>query len=499
MDGLDGAADKADAPPDAQDAQPRSDHLLDGVAPESALRAGTSTRTTTSTLTTVQSDQSDATPGLRGPSQPLESAARASDRFRRAVRKFECRGSDTDARCCRRGGLYSHIRSFSTCGNRSSSDAASVAAGPGRCSVCESLEGLGEAVVAHTGRLDVRALTPAQAGVVVEGCCRIEASIGALKALAAARMADSDSWKQEGCRSPAEQLGRKAKMSPSAARRALETGRRLSRQPDVARVALDGQLSPAQTEAVTDGVAADPSKAAALIDKARNSSVTELNDEVARVKAASWDAEEAHRRLRAKRSLRRWTDRDGACQTHATGLPEDGARLWRVLDPLRRRLNLLHRQAGITAESLEALDYDALATLTAIAVGGDAELSLADLRELGLFPQLDDLDPHNPDPGPDPEPAPDSELFPDRDPFPNTPAGPTPAGPTPAGPTPAGPTPTAREDHPERPGTRPAGPTRPDGPCSPPGAGTHGHVDAGASVGAPSADRETGAGPNPAM
>ncbi|MDA8062851.1 MAG: DUF222 domain-containing protein [Actinomycetota bacterium] len=258
--------------------------------------------------------------------------------------------------------------------------------------MCESLEALCKAVVGFAVGFDAAAISPAVAGVVVERCTSMEASISAVKVLAAARMAESDSWKREGCRSPAEQLGRKARMSPSAARRALETGRRLARQPEVAQAALGGELSSAQAEAVSDGVAADGSKAGELLDAARSSTIGELNEQVAQVKAAATDAEEAHRRLQAKRSLRRWVDRDGAWQSHATGLPEDGVRLWRVLDPMRRRLNLLHRRSGVEPESLEALDYDALMTLAAVAAGGEAELSFADLRELGLFPQFDEPD-----------------------------------------------------------------------------------------------------------
>ena len=178
-------------------------------------------------------------------------------------------------------------------------------------------------------------------------------------------------------------------MSPSAARRALETGRRLSEQPEVASVALAGELSLEQATAVADGVASDPSAATELIDKARRVSLPELNGEVARVKAASVDQEERRRVLHAKRSLRRWTDRDGACHVRLYGHPEDGARLWRVLDPIRRRLNVLRRQAGLPNDTLDALDYDALMTLVGVAAGGDGELCFADLLELGLFPHVD--------------------------------------------------------------------------------------------------------------
>ena len=86
-------------------------------------------------------------------------------------------------------------------------------------------------------------------------------------------------------------------------------------------------------------------------------------------------------------------------QAHLYGHPEDGASLWRMLDPIRRRLNMVRRQSGAANESLDALDYDALMLMADIAVGKDGELALTDLLELGLFPQLETATP-TPDPAP---------------------------------------------------------------------------------------------------
>ena len=197
------------------------------------------------------------------------------------------------------------------------------------------------------------------------------------------------SWQHGGYRSASAQLADQAGMSPGAAKRALETGRRLADQPEVAAAARAGDLSWEQATAVSDGVAADPAQAAELIDKAKRSSLPELNEEVAKVKAARRDQEQRRRDRHAKRSLRRWTDRDGAWHAHLYGHPEDGASLWRMLDPIRRRLNMLRRPSGPAHESLDALDYDAVMTMAAIATGKDAELGLADLVQLGLFPQFE--------------------------------------------------------------------------------------------------------------
>ncbi len=98
---------------------------------------------------------------------------------------------------------------------------------------------------------------------------QIEASVASIKALAAARAAEGDSWRSEGYRSAADELAHTTKTSPSAARRTLETGRRLNNQPEVAKAALSGELSPEQAAIVTEGVEANPEKAGQLLDHAR--------------------------------------------------------------------------------------------------------------------------------------------------------------------------------------------------------------------------------------
>ena len=228
-------------------------------------------------------------------------------------------------------------------------------------------------------------MLPSEAGAVLRTCAQIEASITTIKALASARLAEGTAWQGEGCRSPAEHLAKVAGMSPSSAKRLLETGRKLSEQPDVAAVALAGDISPEKTAAVADGASVNPAKTGELIEKARNSTLPELQEEVARAKAEVVDLEERRRAIHAKRSFRRWTDSDGAFHARLYGNPEDGVALWRMLDPIRRRLIMLRREAAAKNESLDALDYDALMVLASAAVGADSELSTADLVDLSLF------------------------------------------------------------------------------------------------------------------
>lgn len=263
---------------------------------------------------------------------------------------------------------------------------------------------------------DAFSLTPSEAGRVVRLCSRMEASVASVKALAAARSAEGNSWKLEGYRSPADQLAHQAGMSPGSARRALDTGRRMIGQPEVAQAALAGELTLEQAVAVSDGAAADPARARQLIEQARSATVTELNQQVARVKAERTDLEARRLAIHSKRSLRRWTDRQGAAHTHMYGNPECSASLWQAIDPIRRRLIMTRRsgRGGAPSEALDAIDYDALVTMARIASGQDAELSFEDLVDMGLFPQARSAPAPSPAADADPTRAPDRPSRPKK-------------------------------------------------------------------------------------
>jgi Domain of unknown function (DUF222) len=251
--------------------------------------------------------------------------------------------------------------------------------------MCRELRALRQSISTYASQFDARCLGGDQASEVVRVCAQIEASAASIKALAAARSAESRDWQFEGYRSPADQLAHDAGMSPASAKRTLDAGRRMADQPEVAAAALAGELSLEQASAVSDGVAVDPDKARDLIDKARRGSLSELNEEVARVKAANTDQEQRRLAVHAKRSFRRWTDRDGVFQAHLCGHPEDGAGLWRMLDPVRRRLNALRRETGTARDSFEGLDYDAMMAIASIAAGRTRNSVLPTCSNLGSF------------------------------------------------------------------------------------------------------------------
>lgn len=273
--------------------------------------------------------------------------------------------------------------------------------------MCGRLAELRQAITRYATGFDADGLTVREARGVVADCNAIEASVAAVRALAAVRAAEAETWKGGGYRSAAEELAAASGTSTGAARHTLETGRRLASNKKVARAALSGELSPSQASLVANGAEAAPDKTDELLEKAKSSSLSELADEVARTKAAASDPEERRATVHAGRKLRAWTDPEGVWHLFAEGLPDDGARLHTVIGEIRRALIAARRQRGITGETFQALDYDSLLTLVRVALGTEAELSLADLYHQGLFPGLDDLfcdvdpSPSGPDPMPE--------------------------------------------------------------------------------------------------
>ena len=95
----------------------------------------------------------------------------------------------------RRPGVESNTRSMQSVGRdrrRRASLAAPLPAG--RPAMCQGLRALQQSMTTYAGRFDARRLTAAQADEVVGLCAQIEASAASIKALAAARSAETNSW-----------------------------------------------------------------------------------------------------------------------------------------------------------------------------------------------------------------------------------------------------------------------------------------------------------------
>jgi hypothetical protein len=225
--------------------------------------------------------------------------------------------------------------------------------------VCERLSELGEALKEYSSRFDASALPVVLASRVVEEASAIEHMASTIKGLAAARVAETEKWKNDGQRSPAHDLAKRTGTSVADAQRQLDRAKRLAKHPKTEAAAKAGKLSPRQAAAITDAADADPGAEDALLGKAGDLSLRELEEEAARAKARVADPEDRHKKVQQRRHVRTWDDREGGAHLHAYGTPETIAQMMGVLDPITDRLFRKARTEG-RREPTEAYRFDAL-------------------------------------------------------------------------------------------------------------------------------------------
>ena len=226
----------------------------------------------------------------------------------------------------------------------------------------DKLGELREGLRRYAEGFDPALLSGEDASAVVEDAAAIEKTAAHLKALAAARVAETGRWKGGGERSAAHHLARRSGSSVSSAAEALEAARKLAALPEVSAAARRGELSPAQVSAIAGAAGADPSAEHSLLETARNGSLGELRDECARVRARAEDAEARRRRIHEGRYLRSHTDSEGYWHLQMRDNPEVGAEILSALAPIRDRLFRKARAEG-RREPAEAYGADALAEM----------------------------------------------------------------------------------------------------------------------------------------
>jgi hypothetical protein len=126
------------------------------------------------------------------------------------------------------------------------------------------------------------------------------------------------------------------------------------------------------------------------LNTARKATLRDLKDECGRVKAAADpDRETTVRRIHCERSVRTYTDADGAWNLHARGTAAAGARVEAALRPLVEAEFTTARGDG-RRESFEAYRFDALVTAvtrppTATATTDGARARRENVSHLGLL------------------------------------------------------------------------------------------------------------------
>jgi hypothetical protein len=149
--------------------------------------------------------------------------------------------------------------------------------------MCDTLPELEQALKGYAAGFDAAVLWGDQAAWATRAAACIEKVAASLKGMSARRAADAGVWKG---RSAAAELAKVTGRSVSAAAETLETAHRLESLPVAAAAARRGDLSEAQVSAIVSTAGAGPSVESRLVELAARSSLSELRDECARVKAA---------------------------------------------------------------------------------------------------------------------------------------------------------------------------------------------------------------------
>lgn len=199
---------------------------------------------------------------------------------------------------------------------------------------------------------------------LVEAAAEGERLFGAIKALAARRVAATRSWKRAGCfRNAASWMAAVSGTTVGQAASTLETAQRLHALPNTEAALRAGELSGVQAEAIAAAASADPHSEQKLLESAQVDGVKGLRSKCAEVRAAAYrDENERHEGIHERRSLRHWTDADGAGRIDVCGPVDATARIMAALEPFERELFKTARAAK-QPERPDAIAFDALVAM----------------------------------------------------------------------------------------------------------------------------------------
>jgi len=202
--------------------------------------------------------------------------------------------------------------------------------------VLAALENARKEVARHLAGADPDRVTTAQAAALVTAFAEIERLGASGKVLFARRAALSMVWRDEGHRSAASWMAQKTGTGMGEAIGALETSAALGSLPETTEALRKGELSSPQVKVIAGAARGDPRTEGELLHAAATGSLKGLKETAARLRAAAHSSAEELARynaIRASRSLRHWTDPDGAFRLDARLTPDAGARVLSVLRP----------------------------------------------------------------------------------------------------------------------------------------------------------------------
>jgi len=227
--------------------------------------------------------------------------------------------------------------------------------------MCRTLAELRQAAAGVAEKFDAGLVAPGQLAEVLRDAGAIEKIMATIVSLAAARMASCGPAATAG-RQAVRGLAQASGTSLTEAARALEAGKQLEAQPEVARAARAGQLSRQQVALVAGAVAVDTGAAPGLLALAQTGSLSELAEGAARARAAHLDLEARRQAVHRARGLRSYTDAGGTSHLHAQGRPQDVALVMAAISPLADKAFGAARREG-RRERPEAYAFDGLVAL----------------------------------------------------------------------------------------------------------------------------------------
>jgi hypothetical protein len=235
-----------------------------------------------------------------------------------------------------------------------------------------TLAGYRTELAAFTEGFDAAGILTSEAEAVVRDATAIVNLASTVRMLAAQRVAESAAWKHRGHRSAAEWLAKETKSSFGDAKGALEAADKLADCPKVESKARAGELNPAQTEVLAKAVAVDPSAEDRLLGTAARDGLGKLKDQCRQVALSGDDVEARTARIHRERSVRHWTDDEGAFRLAAKLTPEAGATVLGALAPFEKAAFVRARQDK-RHEPHEAYLADALVGLASASLSGRDE------------------------------------------------------------------------------------------------------------------------------
>jgi hypothetical protein len=233
---------------------------------------------------------------------------------------------------------------------------------------------VGEGLQSAIADLDPDAIALPEAPALWDAFDRVERLAASAKTLLARRVEEAGTFRKQGFGSAEEQMANKSGTTTSAAKRSLDTSKRLKKLPKTATAMRKGKLSPAKAEAIADAAAVAPEAEDELLDDAETAPLADVRKRALEAKAK--DADKTHKRIHRERFARVFKDAEGAWNLQARGTLDDGARFMTVFQPLIDA-HFKRAKRDDTLEPIQACAFDALMEMADLAgdTSPDAEHS----------------------------------------------------------------------------------------------------------------------------